>query len=449
MYYLELATVKIVGKRQMNQPAACTKTRFARGCLYFAVSLLVFTGSLRSALAAPDAVPVPAARPTAGSAEPVRSPDKPAATSLQQTYDGLQGLWEAIYKTRDVAQDLVSQGKYWAPRKDWLEYYTAVIGQGIGIIQQEVNNTQVPPDRQAALSDDWNQMGVIVQDLNSRYRELQNSVNVDQSQLVGAPFHAPAKAIEEDAQKLDRLVLDIYSKLCPAGAAAACRQAQGMAGSNLSLVGLNAGGDSATASAVTLKGGAQVLEANAGVTAIDQAADKMHKAAFGLINELERWNLLWGQPPPGGPANYLYGGGFTPKEIESQYRYLPEVAFTFPSYVQRFSYRLPPRENMLVMYTTEIGKLINLMNREIDETLLPPQKQEELSGPMSEVQNLFKAVISSYMDLLKMVNQATDARLKKNIRQDELDFGKPTVAIYDDSEKLRSVLTDVKQIVRQ
>jgi len=80
---------------------------------------------------------------------------------------------------------------------------------------------------------------------------------------------------------------------------------------------------------------------------------------------------------------------------------------------------------------------------------LPPQKQEELSGPMSEVQNLFKAVISSYMDLLKMVNQATDARLKKNIRQDELDFGKPTVAIYDDSEKLRSVLTDVKQIVRQ
>jgi hypothetical protein len=175
----------------------------------------------------------------------------------------------------------------------------------------------------------------------------------------------------------------------------------------------------------------------------------MHKAAFGLIGELERWNLLWGQPPAGGPATYLYGGGFTPKEIESQYRYLPQVAFTFPSYVQRFSYRLPPRESMLVMYTTELGKLINLMNQDIQDTKLPPDKAPALAGPWGEVQVIFKDVMANYMDLLKMVNETTDKRLKKNIREDEVNYGKPTVAIYDDMDKLQKVLADVGQIIKQ
>lgn len=396
--------------------------------------------------------------PVAAAADPVGLPSLSAASanttgkvsvpetncSRQQSYCGLQGMWDATYKLENVASDALKQGTYWSPRVDWLDYYGTTMGQAIAALKQEMDGTVFLPDQQAVVGDLWARAQVLLKGITARHEEFQASIQGDQKAIMSASFHKPARAIVEQADQLDKVLLDIYRKIDLVDDSKDNQQSE----SGLIVQANDDVSSSAQPSTTVLQGSVQALQSNVGVQAIGEAVDKVHKAAFDMIGELERWNLLWGQPTGGQGANYLYGGGLTKQEILTQYKYLPQVAFTFPSYVQRFSYRLPPREKFLVMYTTEMGKLINLMNGELEDTKLPPDKQPLLGAPWQVLQDTFKDAIKQYTDLLKMVNETTDDRLKKDIREDELNYGKPVVAIYDDMDKMRHALSDINQILK-
>ncbi len=387
-------------------------------------------------------------------------PDPPAAGGAA-TSSGtpapsgvLATMWKACYELENNAEALLQQGKNWYPRKDWLTYYTSNIEQYVGLLEQESNKTVLPADAQAAIGDQWSQIKPLVADMRTQLTAMTTAIGdipdqVPESQ-AGVPsypagtfkFHDPAAKIDDGANKLNKLLIEISHKLGEVSGASAPPQNTVIA-TNPST-GNSSGGSAGT----TLKGSAQVLRADVGTKLIAEAAKKIQDSSNGLLQELERWNLLWGQPPAGGTPNIMYGGGLTPAEVLTQYYYLPSFAFTEPGYL-RFSYRLPPRQKFLVIYTTQIGKMINLMASEIEDTKFPPEMQVAVSGPWGEVQSIFNDMVSNYMELLKLVNESSDDRLKKDIREDQMEFGKPTIAIHDDMSKLTKVLADVKSVIQQ
>jgi hypothetical protein len=376
----------------------------------------------------------------------------------------LATIWKANYEVASNAREILNQGKNWLPRKDWLNYYADNINQHLNILEQELTSKALPDNQQAVVSDEWSQMQSLAADMQSRFNDLTAEIGAlpdqtpeAQQDLSKTPpeslkFHAPAQAIADDADKLDKLLIQVYSKIgsqLPAPPSGTIGQPAlpAQTGGGADSTG-GQGGSAGDTGGTTLKGRAQVLAEDTATRMIGHAAKKIRDSATSLLNELERWNLLWGQPPAGGPANIMYGGGLTPSEVLTQYYYLPSFAFTAPGYL-RFSYRLPPRQKYLVIYTTQIGKMINLMASEIEDTSFPPDKQAAIAGPWSEVQDIFKDLVNNYMDLLKLVNASNDDRLRKNIREDQISFGKPVVAIHDDMNKLNQALADLSTIIKQ
>ncbi|HEY9870986.1 MAG TPA: hypothetical protein V6D08_17605, partial [Candidatus Obscuribacterales bacterium] len=394
----------------------------------------------------------------------VGQPPAPSAPGATDAASALATIWKANYEVASNAREILNQGKNWLPRKDWLNYYAGNINQHLIILEQELTSKALPDNQQAVISDEWSQMQSLAADMKIRFDDLTAEIGALPDQTAEAQqdlskvppeslkFHAPAQTIADDADKLDKLLIQVYAKIGsqlspPPSPANRATAQQGPASDGAEMASGQASSGSDT-SGTTLKGRAQVLAADTATRMIGDAAKKIRDSATSLLNELERWNLLWGQPPAGGPANIMYGGGLTPSEVLTQYYYLPSFAFTAPGYL-RFSYRLPPRQKYLVIYTTQIGKMINLMASEIDDASFPPDKQAAVAGPWSEVQDIFKDLISNYMDLLKLVNASNDDRLKKNIREDQITFGKPVVAIYSDMDKLNRVLADVNTIIKQ
>lgn len=361
-------------------------------------------------------------------------------------------IWKACYEIENNAQDIINQDKYWFPRKDWLGYYASNIDQYLTVLKQDValdcfkgaaGGTAGLDQVTAAVSDMADSYGKLVQAINKVPAQQPEDLS-DMSKYPPGRFNlkGPAKALYDDAVKLDGLVMDIYGKLSARGGDSSATAAPAQDPANAAA----GGGETGTASSTILQGGAQVLQLNSGTHMISQAAREIKDSANNLIGELERWNLLYGQPPSGQAGSTLpYGGGLTPAEIVTQYKYLPTFAFTMPYYT-RFSYRLPPRHKYLALYTTQIGKAINLMAAEIEDTKLPSDKAEALQGPWNTVKELFKDVVDNYMDLLKQVNESNDARLSKNIREDEISFGRPATAIYDSMDKLNRILADINKM---
>lgn len=398
-------------------------------------------------------IPLPAP-PAAGQAAPVAT--DPASA--------LAAIWKANYEVSSNAREILNQGKNWLPRKDWLTYYADNINEHLNILEQALRSKVLPDNQQGAVNDEWSQMQSLAAEMKNRSNDLTVEIGALPDQTAEAQqdlskippeslkFRAFAQTIADYSDKLDKLLVEIYAKigsqLSPPSSPANSTTAQQDPASGGTEVASRQASSGSDTSGTTLKGRAQVLAADTATKMIGEAAKKIRDSATALLNELERWNLLWGQPPAGGPANIMYGGGLTPSEVLTQYYYLPSFAFTAPGYL-RFSYRLPPRQKYLVIYTTQIGKLINLMASEIDDASFPPDKQAAVGGPWSEVQDIFKDLISNYMDLLKLVNASNDDRLKKNIREDQISFGKPVVAIYSDMDKLNRVLADVNTIIKQ
>jgi hypothetical protein len=352
-----------------------------------------------------------------------------AADPTTQAAAVLQNIWDAAYRLSNASQDLAQEGTNWAPRPDWLQYYQTTIGSLLDVLKAQSTALAGTTGGAPAAA------GIqgLVSDLSTQYEQLQSSLAAKPDKME---YRKPAEAVYATASKLDTLVLRALEQLPPPQTAAGSSTAGSAAGSG-------AGSPSST----VLQGGATAMSANAAVRGLEEATKKAQQASLDLINELERWNLLFGHPPAGqGTGTLPYGGGLSPTEIETQYKYLPSFAFTMPSYV-RFSYRLAPRQQFLVMYTTQIGKLLNLMDKELADAAIPADKQAAAAGPWNEAKTLYKDAATNYLALLSLVNASTDQKLQQSVRDDQQNFGKPALAIYDDLQKMRRVLGDMDQVL--
>ena len=393
------------------------------------------------------------------------TPTKPTTGTTPEPSGVMATMWKACFEIHNDANGILQQGKNWYPRKDWLTYYSSNIDQYLTIIDQELSKAVLPAAAVSELGDDWAQIKPLVTDMRNQLAALTTAIADVPDQVPETEagmqnypkgkfkFHDPASNINDDADKLNKLLIDISRRLGdisanPGTSAGQSLVATSSASQQSNTTSVASTDSSSGSSGTTLHGAAQVLRADVGIRLIGEASKKIQDSSNNLLQELERWNLLWGHPPAGGTPNIMYGGGLTPAEVLSQYYYLPSFAFTEPGYL-RFSYRLPPRQKFLVLYTTQIGKMINLMGAEIDDTKFPPDQQLAVSGPWSVMQDIFKDMVSNYMELLKYVNESSDERLKKDIREDQLEFGKPTLTIHDDMSKLTNVLADVKSVIQQ
>lgn len=204
----------------------------------------------------------------------------------------------------------------------------------------------------------------------------------------------------------------------------------------------------ATQGGEPLKASAQMIKATVAIRGIGEAADKIKHTSLDMIGELERWNLLWGHPAQDQSGNMLWGGGFTKEEVLEQYRKFPTTVFTTPEYVELYSYRLAPRKKWLAMYLRQIGQLINLMQAEINDAAIPPEKQSAVADLWSQVEAIAKDVEKNYMTAYNLVESTDDQKLNQSVRQDQVTIGAPIVAIHDDVDKLHKVLQDLYKVVR-
>ncbi|MBI4533829.1 MAG: hypothetical protein HY711_07760, partial [Candidatus Melainabacteria bacterium] len=191
----------------------CVSSRVFQQIIFGMLSTTVaLTGlgamSLQPALAANSV-----ALPTVKTQQSASVTPSQATSSIQQSYGGLQGMWEAVYKLGDTAREASKQGTYWTPRADWLDYYSTTMAQAIAALEQEMNSTVFPADKQALVSDNWNQIRSILNDITTHYKDFADSIKGDQQTLLKAAFHGPAKAIAQDADKLDQLLITVNARI--------------------------------------------------------------------------------------------------------------------------------------------------------------------------------------------------------------------------------------------
>jgi hypothetical protein len=205
----------------------------------------------------------------------------------------------------------------------------------------------------------------------------------------------------------------------------------------------------AGAASGSLKGYARKLKLNSGLRAISQSASRIQRTSLDMMGELTRFNLLWGEPPNDYNPEMFFGGGFTREQVLEQFRRLPTTVFTTPGYVQLFSYRQAPRKRFLVEYTRQLGKLINSMWSDISATELPADKQAALAEQWTDLMLLARDVQNNYMTIYTLLETTPSDRLKKNIIEQQRNFGAPLVAIYDGLTKMNAAINEIRTLARQ
>lgn len=363
-------------------------------------------------------------------------------------FHNLRTLWEQCNNLRSTSQDLLNEGRNAPARKKWADYYLSTIQADTTELKNIAAAFVFPADLASAASVPWQEAQATIKELDSVIANLNTDIQNLKSPTddkYPATFWKPAERIADAASKLDKSILAIYGII-----EANTKQNQDKLTTN-NPAPQNKNNDADTksgASQAPLQGSAVAMASSAGFKSVGEASTKISKACYGIFGELERWNLLYGKPPENGIGDMFYGGGLTKQEIYSEYKYLPQFVFTNPSYVMRFSYRLPPRQNMLAYYTTQVGKLLNLMETELNEIKTVADQEEIIAGPWEETKKLFLDSRQQYLTLLNLVNNTSDARLRKNIREDQTTFGQPVMAIYSDMSKMRDSLNDINKMLQ-
>lgn len=370
------------------------------------------------------------------------SSSQPASTAqLEPTYQALKLVWDDCNQLQNMASDILNEGKNSPPRKSWLDFYLDTVSGTSAKLETDWKNTPFPASMQDSLSKSQSEIQSAIGEIKSSLPNLQKTIQAESTKNQNAypePFWAPAQSLQQSANKLDASVTAMLATL---SASTAGNQSDGSASARTSA---SSGGGAST---TTLKGKASKVQLDTGLKSVGEAGKRISDACTGMIGELERWNLLYGHPPQGGTQDMFYGGGLTAPEVMSQYRYLPTTVFTMPAYVKLYSYRLPPRQNMLVHFTTQIGKLMNMMQNELESINIGSDEQEAIGGPWDAVKRSYVDSRNQYLALLKLVNASSDAQLQKSIREDEVTLGAPVVAIFDDMGKLQHDIDDIKKAV--
>jgi len=207
-----------------------------------------------------------------------------------------------------------------------------------------------------------------------------------------------------------------------------------------------AGGASNTTAEIVLKGKASVDQSHRVFSELTDTTRRIGKSCFEFFGELERFNLLYAKAPKGEPANMFYGGAFTKQEVLSQYKYMPDLAFTTASYVKLNSYPIPPRKNMLSYYTDQIGTLLNLAESQVNSIQIPAGKEDAVSAPLKAIRAKFADARTQYLALYKLVEAASDQNLA-DIHADQATYGPPVMNIDHDMNDLQVAVNDLMTIV--
>ena len=407
----------------------------ARRNLILATMLLGFCANSQSAQAD---VPTPAANPTIVKSSTAAPVSDAAATDL--VYQDMRTMWDHTNHLKSTALDLLNEGRNSPSRQKWVAYYVSTSKEDIAILKNALATMKLPSTVAAAAQAPWNQVQAGITQIDGILAKLDT-----EAQGLKSPtddhyppvFWGTSKEFSSAAENLDKALVSVFSIM----------------DTNISQTAppLKLGNVPATNAATSgepLKGGARMSDTSIGFKQVSDDSQKISKACWGLFGELERWNLLYGKPPAGGIGDGFYGGGLTQQEVLSEYKYLPTFTFTNAPYVMLYSYRLPPRQNMLAYHTGKIGKLMNLMEQELNDLQIPADRQAALAGPWEQTKKLFVDSRNDYLALYNLVQNTDDKRLEKNIREDQTTFGPPLMGIYEDMAKMRDALDDIKKILQ-
>jgi hypothetical protein len=94
-------------------------------------------------------------------------------------------------------------GDYLPPRKKWLDFFMAEMGQLIPLMQSELAGTAIPADKKDEVAGPWGQMQSLVQDMQSHYKALQpltQGPNFDRDAIGKEVL-----AIYNDVEELEKL----------------------------------------------------------------------------------------------------------------------------------------------------------------------------------------------------------------------------------------------------
>lgn len=344
------------------------------------------------------------------------------------------------------------------PAKEWVRVFVMELDNWFPLFAEEMAPIRIPDDKQSSVASDWMNLQAQLADAQKVHQDLKSASATDPP--AGPVLSNLSKSLYDRMQTMKSSISRVYAVISSTNADADSvpadwkqvggTRATGAAGQQPSTAAQpsNNGATGGSASNTLLAG--HVMKATAGLKDLHQAAVKMERTSREIIGELERWNLLWGQPPADAKnSGMLWGGGLSKEEVLSEYRNLPLTVFTMPSYVQFFSYRLPPRKKYLLIYTRNLGLQINMMAKALNAMDIPAGATADPADPFAQIQALSQDVSSNYINLLNLVEGTSDERLQKSVRADQLNFGQPIAAIYQDVEKLGALIKELSKSARE
>lgn len=327
------------------------------------------------------------------------------------------------------------------PSSDWLGVFVAELNNWFPLLNEEMSQILLPEDTQPVVKDQWAQVQTDISNGQANYKKLQSLVLT--SPPDGPTIAEASRSLYYNMQSVRKSITDIYRTIeatntSQEGAPSTWKGVANAAPSSDAPPGTSPV-EPKNQSTPQLSGHA--IKTSAGMQELHEATIKMSRTSRDLMGELERWNLLWGQPPADNAnSGMLWGGGLTKEEVLSEFRDMPLTVFTSPNYVKFFSYRLPPRKKWLLVYTRQLGQLINMMAKVIAQTEPPDDSASGDAAQWSEIKSLSSDIAARYINLFNLVEGTTDDRLKKSIRADQLTFGEPVAAIYQDVTKMAELL---------
>jgi hypothetical protein len=327
------------------------------------------------------------------------------------------------------------------PSSDWLGVFVAELNNWFPLLNEEMSQILLPEDTQPVVKAQWTQVQSDIAQGQDNYQRLQSLVLT--SPPDGPAIAERARSLYYNMQAVRKSITDIYRTIEATDTTQEGAPSTWKGVSNVTPSSDQAPGTSPvqpnTQATTQLSGHA--IKTSAGMQELHAATIKMSRTSRDLMGELERWNLLWGQPPADNAnSGMLWGGGLTKEEVLSQFRDMPLTVFTSPNYVKFFSYRLPPRKKWLLVYTRQLGQLINMMVKVIAQTEPPADAASGDAAQWGEIKSLSSDIAARYINLFNLVEGTTDDRLKKSIRADQLIFGEPVAAIYQDVNKMADLL---------
>jgi len=326
-------------------------------------------------------------------------------------YANLQEAWDNCYAMKATCADLMDEGRYAPARKKWVQYDASLLTQNVAAIRAAMGPATMVVSMEASLQ---------------KLQTAADNMKSPTDDKYPTAFWGATRELMSESADLDKNLVEALGKLD-----------QTMAAQN-------------TSSASSLQGRVTFTGKNTDVESLVNASNKITDVTQHMAAELDRFNMGWGKAPTQPLQNEFYQGAFTKQEILSQYKYMPNFVFTTDPSVARFTYRLPPRKNVLGMYANQIGKLLNLMDGDMLalQAAVQAKNDQAVNAPWQALKAKYDDARTQYLALYNLLQTTDDKKLAEDIRGDQGTYGKPMIALRDDMDQFRSAMNDFIAIGR-